>query len=427
MPPGPQVIAALTAAVQDDPESCPLRLHLASVLLDAGEARAALPHLEFVIAREPENVEALLQASRAGESLGDPRAAGYRRLATSLSTGNGGQLADSPGSAVGAAATPPLPAAGPATPPHRAEDDDEDEDEGEQPEGGWQVEVPWVKLADVGGLEHVKKRLQVSFLAPMRNPEIREAFGESVRGGLLMFGPPGCGKTFICRALAGELGAHFIHVALGDVIEAWVGNPEKNPHAVFDLARRRAPCVLFFDELDAISRKHMSLAEPAARTVVNDLLAEMDAGRVENEGVVILAATDHPWDIEAAFMRPGRFDRFTLVLPPDRVARIAILQHHLSDRPVAPLDLVGLADRLEGYSGADIAHVCESAAELAMAEALEAGVFRPITQAQVVHALNEVHPSTRPWFETARNFALFANQAGMYDDLVTYMRSRQML
>jgi AAA+ superfamily predicted ATPase len=425
MPPDPQVIAALAAAVDADPESCPLRLHLASLMLDVGEAQAALPHLEFVLSREPANVEALLQATRACEALGDPRAAGYRTLATALSTGAATGAPPSP------TPEPPPPApnllTNPGEPPEKVRRLRVTDSENEEFEEVWEVEKPRVKLADVGGLEHVKKRLNVSFLAPMRNPEIREAFGKSLRGGLLMFGPPGCGKTFIARALAGELDAHFISVGLSEVLDMWLGNSEKNVRAIFELARRQAPTVLFFDEVDAIGRKRVNLTHQAGRNVVNQLLAEMDGADGDNEGVFILGATNHPWDIDSAMMRPGRFDRYTLVLPPDRPARVAILQHHLANRPVDRIDLSAVAEKLEGYSGADIAHLCESAAEMAMEEALEAGVIKPITQAQVLRALKEIQPSTRQWFETARNFAIFANQAGMYDDLVTYMRSRQML
>ncbi len=421
MPADPKVIAALAAAVEADPESNGLRLHLASLMLDVGDAQRALPHLELVLARDPANVEALLQATRACEALGDPRADGYRQLATALSTGTP-QDAPTP---TEAAATPAQEATGAA--PQKVRRLRVTDAENEEFEEVWEVEKPAVKLADVGGLEHVKQRLNVSFLGPMRNPEIREAFGKSLRGGLLMFGPPGCGKTFIARALAGELDAHFISVGLTEVLDMWLGNSEKNVHAIFELARRHAPTVLFFDEVDAIGRKRVSMTNQAGRNIVNQLLAEMDGADGDNDGVFVLGATNHPWDIDSAMMRPGRFDRLTLVLPPDRPARVAILRHHLARRPVEAFDLGRVADRLEGYSGADIAHLCESAAELAMEQAMRSGEIKPITQAQVLAALKSIQPSTRQWFETARNFAIFANQAGMYDDLLTYMRSRQML
>ena len=262
----------------------------------------------------------------------------------------------------------------------------------------------------------------------MRNPDLRKAYGKSLRGGLLLYGPPGCGKTFIARATAGELGARFLGIGLSDVLDMWFGNSERRLHEIFQHARRSAPCVVFFDELDAIGQKRANLQGAGAmRNVVNQLLAEMDGIGPDNEGVFLLGATNHPWDVDSALVRPGRFDRMTLVLPPDEPARAAILKHHLKEKPATMVDIRAVASKTENFSGADLAHLCESATELAMEDSVTSGTVRSITTADFMQAVRHVKPSTRGWFETARNFVLFANQSGSYDDLQEYMRRNKLL
>ncbi len=284
-----------------------------------------------------------------------------------------------------------------------------------------------MRLADVGGMAEVKERLEAAFLAPLRNPELRRLYGKSLRGGLLLYGPPGCGKTFISRAVAGEMGARFLSVSLADVLDMYVGQSERNLREIFDTARRAAPCVLFLDEIDAIGQKRSNLRSSGMRGTVNQLLAELDDVGDRNKGVFVLAATNHPWDVDVALRRPGRLDRTLLVVPPDPPAREAILRYHLKDRPVAGIDLRKLVRRTEGYSGADLAHLCETAAERAMLEAARTGEARLIEMRDFEAALAEVRPSTGPWFETARNVALFANEGGTYDDLLAYLKKRRMV
>src|SRR5439155_6627579 len=167
-------------------------------------------------------------------------------------------------------------------------------------------ERPDVTLADVGGLDHVKRQLQTSFLGPMRNPKLRRMYGKSLRGGLLLYGPPGCGKTFLARAVAGELHAHFFAIGLHDVLDMWLGKSEQNLHNVFESARRNTPCVLFLDEVDALGMKRSNLSHSAGRNVVVQLLSELDSTRDDNEGVFVLGATNQPWDIDPALRRPER-------------------------------------------------------------------------------------------------------------------------
>jgi len=206
----------------------------------------------------------------------------------------------------------------------------------------------------------------------------------------------------------------------------WIGQSERNLHELFETARRNAPVVLFFDELDALGQKRTQLrTSPALRGVVNQLLAELDGVASENQGVFVLGATNHPWDVDAALRRPGRFDRTLLVLPPDEPARVEILRFHLRGRPVGDVKLSTLARLTDGYSGADLAFAVETAAELAMASSLAAGVVEPISMGEITQAVRGIQPSTTAWFETARNFAMFANEGGAYDELLAYMRAHK--
>lgn len=415
-----RVIAALELALEADPAATPVRLHLAALLLASGENARALDHYTTVLTRDPLHRDALEGAAAAAEASGDTtRAASLRAL-------------------LGAAAATPQPAAQRPGPASIAEDAGDDED-GEEPvrvgAGPSNDPTPWweaaftgITLRDVGGMEAVKRRLEISFLGPMRNPALRHAYRASLRGGLLLYGPPGCGKTYIARALAGEMGARFVSIGLDEVLDMWLGQSEKHIHEAFEQARRNAPCVLFFDELDAVGQKRTQLRNnPAQRGVVNQLLAELDGVDADNEGVFVLGATNHPWDVDSALLRPGRFDRTVLVLPPDEPARRQILEHHLTDRPVGGIDLDRLAAGTDGFSGADIAHLVESATELALEAAVISGEMRPIGMDDLTRALGEVRPSVRTWFETARNVVIFANQTGMYDELAAYMKLRKAL
>jgi SpoVK/Ycf46/Vps4 family AAA+-type ATPase len=185
--------------------------------------------------------------------------------------------------------------------------------------------------------------------------------------------------------------------------------------------------VLFLDEIDALGQKRSHLrAHAAMRGAVNQLLTEMDSVKSGNDGVFVLGATNHPWDVDTALIRPGRFDRMLLVVPPDRTAREAILHHHLRNRPVEGINLSKLAQRTEHFSGADLAHLCDSAAELALEDSVRTGQARPIGMRDFDRAQRDVRPSTGAWLEDARNVVLFANPGGRFDDLLEYLKKRKL-
>lgn len=422
-----RVVEAIEASLRSDPENDDLRIHLARLVMDAGDPARALVHAATVLGKQPDHLEALTLAATAASAAGDQaRAAGYRRLADAL----GGGQAPSP---MSPPSPPPPPAPAPfVTPsPERTSASEVMTEprilhliDGQSAAGDGdlaEVEHPGVTLADVAGMEDVKRRLDVAFLGPMRNPELRSLYGKSLRGGLLLYGPPGCGKTFIARATAGELEARFMAIGLPDVLDPHLGQSERNLRDFFTTARRRSPCVVFLDEVDALGQRRSQLRASAARNVVAALLEELDSVSRSNEGLFILAATNHPWDVDTALRRPGRFDRMLLVLPPDRVAREAIIRNQLDGRPVEGIDAAALAGQTEHFSGADLAHLCETAAEFALADALASGTPRPITMGDLDLARREIRPSTGGWFQIARNHALFANQDGTYDDLLAYL------
>lgn len=448
----PAVRAALESVLAASPDNAAVRLHLASLLIDE-DPRQALHHCGIVLSAEPDNCQGLELGARAARGAGEPgRAAGYEHLLAALggstSTAAAGPAAASPPPANAAAVRPtdpmpPGPAPGPDRPvarppePTRMEREPLAESEAiaaeqaidaflEEILGSADVEAPLVTLADVAGLDEIKRRLETSFLGPMRNPELRRMYGKSLRGGLLLYGPPGCGKTFLARAVAGELGARFFGIGLHDVLDMWLGRSERNLHQVFQTARRHTPCVLFFDEVDALGLKRSNLSHSAGRNVVVQLLNELDSTRADNEGVFMLGATNQPWDMDPALRRPGRFDRTLLVLPPDASARAAILAYHLKGRPLGTLDLGRMAELTEGFSGADLRLLCESSAEMALEDSIRAGTPRAIAMSDLERGRREISPSTRAWFEVARNYALFSNESGAYDDLLAYMRRHKL-
>ena len=439
MEPEPTVLDSLRKAVEAMPDDVPLRLHLATMLLSAGQRDEAVRQLGAVLQRDPGHARALdlLQNPGPGPAEAVTELPADRAV-------NNPERAGSPAPLLGEAPRPEGAGAEGAPKYDWSQAEDELRDvlpamfvgEGETADSAsagideadaYDAERTGLTLADVAGLTEVKQRLEAAFLAPMRNPELRRLYGKSLRGGLLLYGPPGCGKTFIARAVAGELGARFIAVSFADIIDMFVGQSERNIHELFEIARRNAPCVVFLDEVDAIGQKRSQLRHTPMRSAVNQLLLELDDISGNNEGVFLLAATNQPWDVDSALRRPGRFDRTLLVLPPDAAAREGVFRYHLKDRPVAGIDLARLARQTDGYSGADIAHICETAAERALMDSVRRGEPRMIGTPDLEAAIGEVKPSLGAWFDTARNVALFANENGSYDDLAAYLRKRRLI
>jgi transitional endoplasmic reticulum ATPase len=297
--------------------------------------------------------------------------------------------------------------------------DEEEDERGKRVE----LEKPKIAFADVGGMDAVKEQINLKIIAPIKHPDLYKAYGKKIGGGILLYGPPGCGKTYLARATAGEINASFMSVGINDVLDMWIGNSERNLHSIFEEARTNTPCVLFFDEVDALGASRSDMRQHSGRQLINQFLAEMDGVEVSNEGVLILAATNAPWHLDAAFRRPGRFDRILFVPPPDEKARTHILELMLRDKPQEKLDPKQVAKKTEHFSGADLQAVVDIAVERKLQAAMKEGTPRPLTTADLLAAAQVQKATTREWFATARNYALYSNQGGAYDEIIQYLKA----
>jgi transitional endoplasmic reticulum ATPase len=287
------------------------------------------------------------------------------------------------------------------------------------------LERPSIDFRSVGGMDGVKEEIRMKVIHPLQNAELFKAYGKAIGGGILLYGPPGCGKTHLARATAGEAKATFIALGLHDVLDMWLGQSERRLHDVFAYARRNAPCVLFFDEVDALAASRNDLRQSGGRNVVNQFLNELDGVTHSNEGVLVLAATNAPWHLDGAFRRPGRFDRIVFVPPPDEPARAAILSILLKGKPLGEIDLASVAKRTDERSGADLRAVVDRAVEAKLREAMKSGVPHPLVTKDLLAAAKETPATVREWFATARNYVLHANESGAYDDVARYLGIRR--
>lgn len=297
------------------------------------------------------------------------------------------------------------------------------EDEDEEDERF--LQKPNISFADVGGMDGVKKEIELKIIKPLLHPELYKAYGKKIGGGILLYGPPGCGKTYLAKATAGQVKAKFINIGLNDILDMWVGNSEKNLHQFFELARRNAPCVVFIDEIDALGASRSDMKQSSSRHLINQFLQELDGIGNNNEGVLIIGATNTPWNLDPAFRRPGRFDRIVFVSPPDMASRETILRLKLKDKPTGAVDVSAVAKKTEFYSGADLDAVLDIAVEQKLEAAFVDGVPKPIETSDLLRALKKHKPSTQEWFATARNFAMFANDSGLYDDVLNYLKIKK--
>ena len=266
------------------------------------------------------------------------------------------------------------------------------------------VEVPRVKWEDIGGLENAKQELREAIEWPLKYPEVFKATNIKPPKGILLYGPPGTGKTLLAKAVANESNANFISVKGPELLSKWVGESEKHVRDMFKKARQVAPAIIFFDEIDSLAPRRGGIGDShVTERVVSQLLTELD-GLEELREVVVIAATNRPDLIDPALLRPGRIERHIYIPPPDKEARKEIFRIHLKNKPLAEdVKLEELAERTEGYSGADIEAVCREAGMLAIREALKPGVSREeakeiakkikITRRHFEEALKKVKPS----------------------------------
>jgi transitional endoplasmic reticulum ATPase len=284
------------------------------------------------------------------------------------------------------------------------------------------LEKSTINFEDVGGMQKVKDEIAMKVIHPITHPEIYKAFNKKAGGGILLYGPPGCGKTMLARATAGEINANFISVSINDILDMWIGSSEQNLHDLFEQARLNAPCVLFFDEVDALGASRNDMRKAAGRFLINQFLDELDGLKYSNEGVLILGATNCPWFLDAAFRRPGRFDRIIFVTPPDLVAREEIINLLIKNVPTQNIDTLAVAKLTAEYSGADLKAVVDIAIELKLPESLKLGKVIPVTNQDIKIAIAKHMATTKEWFATAKNYALYSNESGLYNEILTYLK-----
>lgn len=277
------------------------------------------------------------------------------------------------------------------------------------------VEVPDVKWEDIGGLEETKRELQEMVRYPIEHRHLFERFGMQASRGVLFYGPPGCGKTLMAKAIANECGANFISVKGPELLNAWFGGSEANVRNLFDKARAASPCILFFDEMDSIARARGSGGGGASETsdrVINQILSEID-GMGSGKTLFIIGATNRPDILDPGIMRPGRLDQLIYIPLPDYDSRVSIFKANLRKSPIDEgINLEMLAGATDGFSGADITEICQRAAKNAIRDSITAGIERQkrveageLTQEEADALPDPVPCITRSHFEASMSKA----------------------
>lgn len=283
-----------------------------------------------------------------------------------------------------------------------------------------------VRFTDVAGMDALKKTLRLQIIEPFLNPGLFSRFRKQAGGGVLLYGPPGCGKTLMARAIATECNATFMSVGISDVLNMWLGESERNLAQLFEQARANKPCVMFFDELDALAYSRSKSNSTSARTVVNEFLAQLDGFEQDNAGVLVLSATNMPWDVDSAMKRPGRFSKQIFVPPPDEEARRVILEMKLAEVPVGDIDYSAIASATKNYSGADMDGLIDNAKDITLSDILDSGTERPLQQTDFVEALETTIPSTIDWLKTARNLVKYGGADNSYKDVKRYLKMNKL-
>jgi len=257
---------------------------------------------------------------------------------------------------------------------------------------------PDIGFDDIAGLEDVKQEIRLKMIYPFQHPELAKQYGIGVGGGILLYGPPGTGKTMIAKAVAHEIDAVFFLVSPAQMMSKWVGEAEQNVRKLFEAAKAEPTSVIFLDETEALVPKRQSDSSTVMQRVVPQILQELEGfDRRADRALLFVGATNRPWLLDEAILRPGRLDALVYVGLPDPPARYRLLEIHFGDRPMAEdVDFGALCDGLEGYSGADIKSIAQQAAERPFLEAIGGKAARPITQADVLAVIGETPPSVHP-------------------------------
>jgi len=285
------------------------------------------------------------------------------------------------------------------------------------------VEKTDINFSNVGGLEDVKERFNKAIIEPLKKPKIYKKYGTKAGGGILLYGPPGCGKTFVVRAAAGECGVSFITKKISEILGKYVGESEKNIKAMFDAAKKHAPSILFIDEIDAIGGRR-SDAKGYEKQLINSFLQEFGGFEGMKEAVLVIAATNEPWSVDPAIRRSGRFSTQILVPNPDEKARKQIFETYTTKHPdrkkmiAENVNIDVLVEKTEGYSSADIEKICEEAASIPRDEELEGKPERKIEMHDFLKVLSECKTSLIPWFKLARRQIYESGEQDIFEELL---------
>ncbi len=279
-------------------------------------------------------------------------------------------------------------------------------------------EIPKITFSDVVGMDALKDELRNAVIYPFLNPDLAKEYDIRIGGGILLYGPPGCGKTWIIKAAAGGAKLNFIDVRISDIMDVWIGNSERNIHNVFELARKNSPCILFFDEIDALGAKRESVTTSSIRQVINTFLTELDGASSSNDKILVVGATNIPWGVDYAISRPGRLGNFIYVPAPDHTARSALFKHYLKTKPVEEdIDYEKLADATQFFSTADIAFVTGEAAKIPWNIAIKTGVKRKVNMEDLTSVISKQKPVLPEWYENARVVVSASSEKDRYQAL----------
>ena len=263
---------------------------------------------------------------------------------------------------------------------------------------------PDMSFEDVAGMKKLKELIRENIVYPMMKPDLARKYGKLGGGGLMLYGPPGCGKTFLMKAAAGECKASFMNVKLSDVLDQYVGGTEKNIHNIFETARKNAPCIVFVDEIDALGGRRDKMGESGQymKAAVNQLLYEMDGVEANNEDVLVVGATNAPWDVDPALRRSGRLGKTIYVGEPDFTSRKAILKLHSKKRPLGKaIGWNRLTIATYGYASADLKAIVDDASAIPWREAFHKGNERNVGMGDFLKALKKKNSSLPPWYAQA--------------------------
>ncbi len=299
------------------------------------------------------------------------------------------------------------------------------EEVGDEQEDESKPYIEKITFDDVGGMEAPKKKIQQLIINPFKNESLYRMYKKQIGGGILFYGPPGCGKTYLAKAVSNEVDSTFYEVSLHEILDMWIGSSENAIHDVFEKARRNKPCVLFFDEVDALSFQRAKIQQSSDNRIINQFLKEFQGVSTDNDKVLIIGATNLPWNIDPAFRRPGRFDKIIFCPPPNKEARKKIFEIYLKEKPIeGNFNLENLAKKTKDFSGADIKHVIDEVGDDCFEEALESDTMVNISEKKLLKKIKSINPSTKEWFNTAQKYLEYANQDGTYDDIQHYIKDR---